>query len=582
LDEPLIVDSLTIYKIRLRGIAFDEDGLKEAFDLLEVHRRMGRKVPGKTERVDFSVDEEGKLVVGEHVNEPIGGLFAEKAENSFLKGVYHLEKLALVGYPIAWGTYDNVSHDSGKTLGFHIEGVLAEHELRGDDFLSLHNARYQELRDNLEAGRGNKARIEQLELEFKKVIQSIIRGFGVRLKYMHKIGMYHLSPHVGQFGYDPEDPDQVYVHDLDHTRGGNEPLTDKQKFGYLVLELLYAMRTVNRLDEFEMYQGFNLVKSFLKAFFIYREDLWPDIENLDIQYDEYKFSNFDKDISMEAGSGTPFYQIDHPFIDLLLKGTPEGLALKRDSSDAAYGELRTALDELKEAVDDSFLFLENILAEIGKKFRQVKGIDRLHLCVPAEVFKRTVDIEDTLKKIGELRNKIPFNLVITGVSEEEEDKMLGFNSPDIRQALGLPDNLKISVIREKDIQDRFKMLPQKRMTKKVKTGIVKDLYLEVLGVAKLPGNEYMAIATDPVQKKSKDTTAKALAKEITENISIQVIVKPDEGYVAYSLSSILDTWFESVKDGEVGIVLPPMISPAQMRKVLDEAVRNLWRVLASV
>ena len=259
-------------------------------------------------------------------------------------------------------------------------------------------------------------------------------------------------------------------------------------------------------------------------------------------------------------------------------------------------------DDIEPAkVSKAFEFVENIIREedraglnatvskINSAFRKAKGASKLHLCVPIEVFKNSPDSILTLKRIAERVGAIPFELVITGVKEGDLKLIDRLNRSEVRQALSLPQNLNqfnISTITENDIQDRIELLGEDSTNPKTRAFNIKDLYLELLRLKELPQNEYMAIATDGVVEEDKDVLTEELTEQLRseqpKNISVRILVKPEQGKSVFSLSFIINDWLQDMpnmqngNDPVVGITFP-VITPFSIQ--LEKTIGIAWNKL---
>jgi hypothetical protein len=249
---------------------------------------------------------------------------------------------------------------------------------------------------------------------------------------------------------------------------------------------------------------------------------------------------------------------------------------------------------------EAFGILENIIrnrdakCELNTAVSKLSGVtqrimdaSKFRLCIPIEVLKNSADIALALSRLGMLNTytrrggRIPFELVVTGVTREDIDIINSLKDKDIRIALNLPENLTVTIITEAEIQKRAQWMNIDGTNPQIRAEIVKQLSLES---QELTEAEYMAIATDAVDDKDKETLLKQLKKELEDNISIRVLVKPETGRNMFSLSNIIDDWLKDIQEGHkstIRIILPTLVSPAEMIEKLDEAIRNAWKVLAA-
>jgi len=230
----------------------------------------------------------------------------------------------------------------------------------------------------------------------------------------------------------------------------------------------------------------------------------------------------------------------------------------------------------------------------------MRGASKLHLLVPVEVFKDCADIKIALGELRKLKDSTPFKLVVTGVTEEDVELIEGLERAikrkSVKKAFDLPSNLEVVWITEREIQDRvgewylgvYGKDAEKLENRAV---IIEDIYREKLGTRDLPEGENMAITikTDVSTEEEAENLAnsekfKKLKKELSKgnkNISIRLLVKPEEGESVYSLSAIINDWFSDIRNGRksaIGITLP---LAASMIKELEECLRATWLVLAA-
>lgn len=253
-------------------------------------------------------------------------------------------------------------------------------------------------------------------------------------------------------------------------------------------------------------------------------------------------------------------------------------------------EFDPALKEVKE----SFAELERRVegdSEINGPLNDVKGsgqrtvdIEVLRLCVPYETFRSAPDAGAVLRRIGAARQGRPFEVVVTGVRDEDADAMSGWNKENIKKALRLPENVHVAVMFEREIIERAERTGLSAADPAERAGIIKNLYLDSLGYEALPDGEYMAIVTDKVPMDLSEGIAKKLRGELEKNVSIQVYTERSEFGEILTLSKILSSWLAELKEGNVSairIILPDMITSKEMFKALIEAREAAWRAMVA-
>ena len=97
----------------------------------------------------------------------------------------------------------------------------------------------------------------------------------------------------------------------------------------------------------------------------------------------------------------------------------------------------------------------------------------------------------------------------------------------------------------------------------------------------------MAIATDAVNEKE----AKALKNEIEtdlqavlkrENVSVRIIVKPEDGISMYSLSKIINDWLSDINQDKLSTISKISPIPVPLTPELKKIMMEAWTVLIAV
>jgi hypothetical protein len=250
-----------------------------------------------------------------------------------------------------------------------------------------------------------------------------------------------------------------------------------------------------------------------------------------------------------------------------------------------YAAARKAFSGLAILVREAALNIP--LSWLGGRCQDIRGASNLRLLLPMEVLKNSPDMALALNKLGLLKNGVSFELVVTGVTDGDIEAVKRLERADIKSALRLPANVRISLITEAEIRERAVALGRDASLPKVRACLTKDIYLETLGRERPGKGEYMAIAA-AVDTKEEAEGLKAeedgLSKELDENLSMLLLVRPQADKTAFSLGAIISSWLLNIrqKNGpSISIILPEMVSPAEMLKTLGEAVRNAWQALSA-
>lgn len=233
----------------------------------------------------------------------------------------------------------------------------------------------------------------------------------------------------------------------------------------------------------------------------------------------------------------------------------------------------------KKARSSAFMAAVSRLAGV---YTRVDGRSKLHFCVPLDVLKNSADISLALRRIAEARGTMPFTLVVTGVEGIDLGAINALGDPDIRKRMGIEGDFKIHAITEDEIIERANLLDKDASDPYSRACVVKDLYLEIIGEMYLGPGEYMAITTDHVSEQEARQLEKDLRKETGDNISIRIPVSPISETGMFSLSDLIHSWINNITRGEastISLVLPRVISPVEMARMLGESMRNAWRLL---
>ncbi|MDD5421967.1 MAG: hypothetical protein PHT32_00890, partial [Candidatus Omnitrophica bacterium] len=386
-------------------------------------------------------------------------------------------------------------------------------------------------------------------------------------KYLAMTGRGRPTPPSPRFGHSGNDADYEIVKARDEIIKGNslvseDALLAERHFGHAVEHIIKAIRLLKTVDFDELdSSGFPVADM--------------------INQTEVAIWNLEQ---LQARG-----QLNDDMFKLmqLLKDGKNGL------------ELKQALGYNKQEISQDFhREFENLntavrKTDLNKSTSQLSGIcqktydvSKMRFYVPVEVIKNSADITITLNKIGMLNSSIKagsvfFELVVIGVTDDDMELISSLNRNDVKQALNLPKNLKVEIITESEIQERAKLSTVDVANPKDRTEIIKQLSLEA---KPLEQGEIMAIVTNTVSEEKAKELEEFLKPELVDNISIRIAVSPETGKSMFSLSSIINDWLKDIQQGKkstIGIVLPAILSPAEMIRQLENAVKNAWQVLVA-
>ncbi|MCX5667260.1 MAG: NAD-glutamate dehydrogenase [Candidatus Omnitrophica bacterium] len=230
--------------------------------------------------------------------------------------------------------------------------------------------------------------------------------------------------------------------------------------------------------------------------------------------------------------------------------------------------------------------LSTSVSKLRGTSQNLMDVNKFRFCLPIEVLRNSPDIALALNSTGLLKQKpqdaenVEFELVVTGVTEEDVKLIEGLNRDDIKKALNLPKKFTVSVITEAQIQETAQRFGYDASNPKNRVAIVKDFFSGALAKG-----EYMAIATDALDSTEKaDALKEELERELKaelsqENISIRVLVRPESGKSMYSLSKIINDWLDAINQGNFSTISRILPIPAPLTPELERAIRTAWAVL---
>ena len=280
-------------------------------------------------------------------------------------------------------------------------------------------------------------------------------------------------------------------------------------------------------------------------------------------------------IYLSDKSDVEFFEKEH-FV-IRNRGLAEFIA---STTEKVFAELtlQEAFGMLSATAEKSELKLD--LSRFQGVCQRMTDASKFRFCVPVEVLKNSADFMIALQKL-DVYSWVPFELIITGVTEEDIDAVIGLNETGIKKALRFVNKITVSMITEGQIQERAEWMGIDGTDAKIRTEIVKQLSLES---QPLTQGEYMAIATDAVKENDAQMLEDGLRTELQDNISIRVMVSPETGKSVFALSAILNDWLKDIRNGNkstIQRILPRIIYSTEMIQRLESRVRTAWRVLAA-
>jgi len=261
---------------------------------------------------------------------------------------------------------------------------------------------------------------------------------------------------------------------------------------------------------------------------------------------------------------------------------------------APEGSIRSSVDAVQqafgvlnaEARKDSQL--NSQISRLRGTSQDLMEVTKFRFCVPVSVLRNSPDITHALNTTGLLKQRgknsenIEFELIVTGVTDEDVDLIDNLNRDDIRKALNLPEKFIVSMITERQMRATAKRFSYDIADPKQRVAIVKDFFTGTLA-----NGEYMAIATDAVESEDgADMLQAEIEKELKaelsqENISVYVLVGPERGTSMFSLSKIINGWLEAVNQGNLSTISKILPSPVPLMPELESAIKEAWVVLTA-
>ncbi|MDD5427716.1 MAG: hypothetical protein PHI58_00570 [Candidatus Omnitrophica bacterium] len=289
--------------------------------------------------------------------------------------------------------------------------------------------------------------------------------------------------------------------------------------------------------------------------------------------------------------------ITNPFVESFMSFVEVDLKLNPLASGLWSGEPLFPEDGSADGVKQAF---DSLNTEVRSESRLNAYVSRLRgtgqnfteagkfrFCLPVEVLKNSPDIALALsgtalpKRLQKDAGNIEFELVVTGVADEDVGLIEGLNKDHIKNALNLPKNFTVSVISETQIRQEAGRLGCDITEPKQRVALIKDFF-----TGSPVDGEYTAIATDAVDSAEKaDALKEELEKELgpelaEENISIRVLVRPESGKSMYSVAAILNDWLEAIGRGNFSTINKILPVSVPLSPQIERAVRAAWAALA--
>lgn len=245
LTEPVTLEGHTIYGVRLKGVTFNTDELHREFDLLEVHRMGGMHVPAGAIRLDRYIDREGIVVATPHVNEPIGAEFLDETIGEARGHKLCLQRGERVDYPLCWYEFANgLTPPNGMRLGVMAVGLTCRKRVRLGEVIG-------NLAEEQDKAAGEGKRVRE---GWREDVESVFLAYVNRVRGLHGEGrgLYHESPHPGQFHFEEGGRDRILVSDLRNIEPLDE-MTYPQRIGCVALDLRSVLIYALRYDSFPMF-----------------------------------------------------------------------------------------------------------------------------------------------------------------------------------------------------------------------------------------------------------------------------------------------------------------------------------------
>ncbi len=329
------------------------------------------------------------------------------------------------------------------------------------------------------------------------------------------------------------------------------------------------------------------------------EDMPPIVPPEDVPEDIVRIVR--KALFADIYNGEYYRSLQELYDDL--KSTADFAKLEAQDS-SQTGHISSASSELAQQAFDALNAEAKQVPQLNSEISKLRGtsqelmdVTKFRFCVPMNVLRESADIALALgaDSIGLLKREskdtknIKFELVITGVKTDKDVELVDKLRDDvdtngaIKKALRLPDKFTIDMKTEAQIEDRIehnKLYKGYDITDPWHRAVVVKGFYTGLG-----DGAYTAIATDAV-KTEKDADRlqaeieKGFASELArENVSIRVLVKPENSASMFSISKIINDWLEAIGQGDLSTISKISPVPAPITEGLREVMEEAWAVL---
>ncbi|MDD5112193.1 MAG: hypothetical protein PHG85_06585 [Candidatus Altiarchaeota archaeon] len=259
LETPETIDNQIIYAVRLKGVTFNRNELHREFDLLEAQRMGGMQVPAGAVRLDRYIDKEGIVVATPHVNEPLGAEFLDETTGEARGAKLCQRKDERVDYPLCWYEYDSQTRPpNGLLLGAMAVGLTSRKRISIGTTIGELAERPK--KPSPRTGRDDAWRGD---------VESVFQTYVDRISRLHGggKGLYHESPHPGQFHFADGRRNEIIMSDLRNIEPLEE-MTYPQKIGCMALDLKSVIIYALRYDSFPVFgrEGMSFLDMTLKYF----------------------------------------------------------------------------------------------------------------------------------------------------------------------------------------------------------------------------------------------------------------------------------------------------------------------------
>ena len=273
-----------------------------------------------------------------------------------------------------------------------------------------------------------------------------------------------------------------------------------------------------------------------------------------------------------------------------LSGIEDDAHVSRTSPAANTESVHQAFNMLDKEVVEEVPQLNTEVSRLHGTSQKLMNVTKFRFCVPMNILRNAADITLALNSTELLKQKpqgaenVEFELVVTGVKDEDIKIIESLNRDDIKKALNLPSKFTVSMITEAQLETQIN---GNRLYTGYDIKNPRDRALIVKGFyTGLEDGAYMAIATDALDSAEQ---ADALKEELEgerlkaelkrENVSVLVLVKPQAGRSMYSLSKIINEWLKAINRGNLSSISKILPIPTPLTPELEKAIKEAWAVL---